>query len=110
MKHRLADAYVRVESARSAALGTAFAAADGTRGPELTRLAATAESVCSEAFTEVAGEMIQLHGGIGVTWEPDAHRYFKRAHGSSRLFGPPHRHRTRLAATLGLPGPAPVSR
>ncbi|GGR50954.1 hypothetical protein GCM10010282_49620 [Streptomyces roseolus] len=110
VKHRLADACVRVESARSAALGAAFAAADGARGPELTRLAATAKSVCSEAFSEVAGEMIQLHGGIGITWEHDAHRYFKRAHGSSRLFGPPHWHRARLAAVLGLPGPVPVSR
>ncbi|MFI0827757.1 acyl-CoA dehydrogenase family protein [Streptomyces roseolus] len=110
VKHRLADAYVRVESARSAALGAAFAAADGAHGPELTRLAATAKSVCSEAFSEVAGEMIQLHGGIGITWEHDAHRYFKRAHGSSRLFGPPHWHRARLAAALGLPGPVPVSR
>ncbi|MFD4370327.1 acyl-CoA dehydrogenase family protein [Streptomyces sp. NPDC058486] len=116
VKHRLADAYVRVESARSAALGAAFAAADGTRGEELTRLAATAKSVCSEAFSEVAGEMIQLHGGIGITWEHDAHRYFKRAHGAARLFGPPHWHRSRLATTLGLPAPAltphslPVSR
>ncbi|MFE5791576.1 acyl-CoA dehydrogenase family protein [Streptomyces sp. NPDC056503] len=120
VKHRLADAYVLVESARSAALGAAFAAADGARGPELTRLAATAGSVCSEACSEVAGEMIQLHGGIGVTWEHDAHRYFKRAHGSARLFGPPHWHRARLADALGLPDPvlvpvptpeaAPVSR
>ncbi|MFD6076420.1 acyl-CoA dehydrogenase family protein [Streptomyces hydrogenans] len=108
VKHRLADAYVRVESARSAALGAAFAAADGARGPELTRLAASAKSVCSEAFSEVAGEMIQLHGGIGITWEHDAHRYFKRAHGSARLFGPPHWHRSRLATALGLPDPVPV--
>ncbi|MGW6536271.1 acyl-CoA dehydrogenase family protein [Streptomyces sp. NPDC055051] len=108
VKHRLADAYVRVESARSAALGAAFAAADGTRGPELTRLAATAKSVCSEAFAEVAGETIQLHGGIGITWEHDAHRYLKRAHGSARLFGPPHWHRSRLATALGLPDPVPA--
>ncbi|MFC9490318.1 acyl-CoA dehydrogenase family protein [Streptomyces hydrogenans] len=108
VKHRLADAYVRVESARSAALGAAFAAADGARGTELTRLAASAKSVCSEAFSEVAGEMIQLHGGIGITWEHDAHRYFKRAHGSARLFGRPHWHRSRLATALGLPDPVPV--
>ncbi|KOV60612.1 acyl-CoA dehydrogenase [Streptomyces sp. MMG1121] len=100
VKHRLADAYVLVESARSAALGASFAAADGT--PELTRRAAAAKSACSEAFTAVAGEMIQLHGGIGITWEHDAHRYFKRAHGSAQLFGPPSWHRARLAADLGL--------
>ncbi|WP_282692506.1 acyl-CoA dehydrogenase family protein [Streptomyces sp. CC208A] len=107
VKHRLADAYVRVESARSAALGAAFAAATAGPGPELSRLAASAKSVCSEAFSEVAGETIQLHGGIGVTWEHDAHRYFKRAHGAAQLFGPPHWHRSRLAALLGLAPSAP---
>ncbi|MEU9860636.1 acyl-CoA dehydrogenase family protein [Streptomyces sp. NPDC047971] len=101
VKHRLADAYVLVESARSAALGAAFAAAADS--PDLARLAAGAKSACSEAFSAVAGEMIQLHGGIGITWEHDAHRYFKRAHGSAQLFGPPAWHRARLAAELGLP-------
>ncbi|MFD3533851.1 acyl-CoA dehydrogenase family protein [Streptomyces sp. NPDC058664] len=100
VKHRLADAYVLVEAARSAALGASFAAAADS--PELPRLAAAAKSACSEAFSTVAGEMIQLHGGIGITWEHDAHRYFKRAHGSAQLFGPPARHRARLAAGLGL--------
>lgn len=100
VKHRLADAYVLVESARSAALGAAFAA-DEDPGA-LPRAAAVAKSVCSEAFSAVAGEMIQLHGGIGITWEHDAHRYFKRAHGTGELFGPPAHHRTRLAAGLGL--------
>ncbi|MEV0748279.1 acyl-CoA dehydrogenase family protein [Streptomyces sp. NPDC050273] len=100
VKHRLAHAYVLVESARSTALGAAFAA-DADPGA-LPRAAAVAKSVCSEAFSAVAGEMIQLHGGIGITWEHDAHRYFKRAHGSGELFGPPARHRARLAAGLGL--------
>ncbi|MFF5712104.1 acyl-CoA dehydrogenase family protein [Streptomyces sp. NPDC012756] len=100
VKHRLADAYVLVESARSAALGASLAAATGD--PELSRRAAAAKSACSEAFSTVAGEMIQLHGGIGITWEHDAHRYFKRAHGSAQLFGPPAWHRARLAADLGL--------
>ncbi|MEV0323775.1 acyl-CoA dehydrogenase family protein [Streptomyces sp. NPDC050658] len=104
VKHRLADAYVRVESARSAALGAAFAAAEDS--PELTRRVAAAKSACSEAFSAVAGEMIQLHGGIGITWEHSAHRYFKRAHGSAQLFGPPAWHRRRLAAELGLTGDA----
>ncbi|MCX4790885.1 acyl-CoA/acyl-ACP dehydrogenase [Streptomyces sp. NBC_01221] len=100
VKHRLADAYVLVESARSAALGAALAAVEGS--PELSRSAAVAKSACSEAFSAVAGEMIQLHGGIGITWEHTAHRYFKRAHGSGRLFGPPSWHRGRLATGLGL--------
>ncbi|MFD7291961.1 acyl-CoA dehydrogenase family protein [Streptomyces sp. NPDC059897] len=100
VKHRLADAYVLVESARSAALGAAFAAA---HSPDFGRYASVAKSACSEAFSAVAGEMIQLHGGIGITWEHDAHRYFKRAHGSSQLFGTPARHRRRLTESLGLP-------
>ncbi|MFD4762775.1 acyl-CoA dehydrogenase family protein [Streptomyces sp. NPDC058439] len=100
VKHRLADAYVLVESARSAALGAALAAVEGS--PELSRSAAVAKSACSEAFSTVAGEMIQLHGGIGITWEHTAHRFFKRAHGSNRLFGPPSWHRGRLATGLGL--------
>ncbi|MFF2009852.1 acyl-CoA dehydrogenase family protein [Streptomyces sp. NPDC058195] len=101
VKHRLADAYVLVESARSAALGAAYAA--DTEPDALPRAAAVAKSVCSEAFSAVAGEMIQLHGGIGITWEHDAHRYFKRAHGAGELFGAPAHHRARLAAGLGLP-------
>lgn len=96
VKHRLADAYVLVESARSAALAAAFAAAEGS--PETTRLAAVAKSACTEAFSAVASEMIQLHGGIGITWEHGARHYFKRAHGSGRLFGPPAWHRGRPAA------------
>ena len=101
VKHRLADAYVLVESARSTALAAAFAAAEAA--PDLPMLAAAAKSACSEAFSAVAGEMIQLHGGIGITWEHDAHRYFKRAHGSAQLLGAPSWHRARLAAELGLP-------
>ncbi|MFF3933202.1 acyl-CoA dehydrogenase family protein [Streptomyces hirsutus] len=100
VKHRLADAYVLVESARSAALGAAFAADEDPAALE--RAAAVAKSVCSEAFSVVAGETIQLHGGIGITWEHDAHRYFKRAHGAGELFGAPAAHRARLAAGLGL--------
>ena len=100
VKHRLADAYVLVEAARSAAMGAAFAAAEGS--VELTCRAAVAKSACSEAFSAVAGEMIQLHGGIGITWEHDAHRYFKRAHSSSHLFGTPVWHRGRLSSELGL--------
>lgn len=103
VKHRLADAYVQVESARSAALGAAFAADEDPAA--LPRAAAVAKSVCSEAFSAVAGEMIQLHGGIGITWEHDAHRYFKRAHGSGELFGSPAGHRERLAVGLGMDRP-----
>jgi alkylation response protein AidB-like acyl-CoA dehydrogenase len=86
LKHRMADMYMQVETARSAA----YAASDS----EL--MAAVAKTYCSEAFCAVAGEMIQLHGGIGITWEHVAHRYFKRAHSSAQLFGQPHEYLTRL--------------
>lgn len=95
VKHRLADLHTAVEGARSLAL--AAAAADAA--PDL---AAAAKSACSEAYAYVAGEMIQLHGGIGITWEHEAHEYFKRAHGSAQLFGSPAAHRERLAARLGF--------
>ncbi|WP_275888248.1 acyl-CoA dehydrogenase family protein, partial [Nonomuraea lactucae] len=59
--------------------------------------AAIAGSYCTEAYLAAAGENIQLHGGIGVTWEHSAHRYFKRATSDAELFGPPRAHRARLA-------------
>ncbi|MEU6379356.1 acyl-CoA dehydrogenase family protein [Streptomyces sp. NPDC046909] len=100
VKHRLADMYVLVEGARSAALGAAVAALGDPS--ELARLSAVAKSACSEAFSAVAAETIQLHGGIGITWEHDAHRYFKRAHGSAQLFGSAAWHRRRLSVAVGL--------
>ncbi|MET9610357.1 acyl-CoA dehydrogenase family protein [Streptomyces sp. NPDC006512] len=99
VKHRLADMHTAVETSRSLALAAAAAGAP----PEL---AAAARSACSQAYAYVAGEMIQLHGGIGITWEHEAHAFFKRSHGSAQLFGTPSAHRSRLAATLGFT-PAP---
>ena len=90
LKHRMADLHVRLEAARSAA----YAAAGGTLP------AAAAKAYCSDAFTAIAGESIQLHGGIAITWEHDAHLYFKRAHGSAALFGSPDHHRRRLEGML----------
>ncbi|MFI7121582.1 acyl-CoA dehydrogenase family protein [Amycolatopsis sp. NPDC049868] len=90
LKHRMADLHVLVETARSAA----YAA------PESSRLAAVAKVHCSEALATVAGEMIQLHGGIAITWEHPAHRYFKRAHGAARLFGSPGEHLGRVRPPL----------
>ncbi|HUQ55840.1 acyl-CoA dehydrogenase family protein [Lentzea sp.] len=88
LKHRMADLHVLVETARSAA---------GAVRDEVS--AAVAKVYCSEAFFTVAAEMIQLHGGIAITWEHDAHLYFKRAHGSGQLFGSPRVHLARLAET-----------
>ncbi len=93
LKHRMADMYVLVESSRSAALAAGEALDRGDADAPLA--VATAKAYCSEAFSAVAAEMIQLHGGIGITWEHDAHLYFKRAHSSSQLFGDPATHLAR---------------
>jgi alkylation response protein AidB-like acyl-CoA dehydrogenase len=98
LQHRMADLYVLVESARSLSYAAASAAAEGA--PDLGLRAAAAKAYCSEALARVAGQMIQLHGAIGITWEHDAHRYFKRAHGSGQLFGGPAEHIARVAATV----------
>ena len=103
VKHRLADLYTLLESARSASYAAAFAAAgSASSGPELTIAASRAKAYCSEAFTTIAGEAIQLHGGIGITWEHPIHLYFKRAHATSQLFGTPAWHRRRYARAVGL--------
>jgi alkylation response protein AidB-like acyl-CoA dehydrogenase len=97
LKHRMADMLVDVETSRSASWAAAWSAASGDTG--LAARAATAKAWCSEALDRVAAETVQLHGGIAITWEHDAHLYFKRAHATSQLFGQPHEHRQRLAAT-----------
>ena len=81
LKHRMADLYVAVQAARAAVRDAV--ASPGPVRAALARLAAT------EAFCTVAGEAIQLHGGIAITWEHDMHLYFKRAYSSAQLFGPP---------------------
>ncbi|GGP15753.1 acyl-CoA/acyl-ACP dehydrogenase [Nonomuraea glycinis] len=96
VKHRLADLYVLVESARSVSRDAARALADDA--PDLGVRAATAQAYCAEAYAAVAAETIQLHGGIGFTWEHEAHLHFKRAHAAAALFGSPAWHRARLAA------------
>ncbi|MCW2504662.1 MAG: acyl-CoA dehydrogenase domain protein [Actinomycetia bacterium] len=98
IQHRLADLHVLAESARS--LSYAAATALSTGAADASRLAAVAKVACSEAFERVAGEMIQLHGGIGITWEHDAHLYFKRAHATAHLFGHPRDHAGRLATMV----------
>ncbi len=106
IQHRLAEMHVLVESARALAYRAAEVADAAVRvgepgaAAELPLLAAAAKAYCSEALATVAGEMIQLHGAIGITWEHDAHRYFKRAHGSAQLFGPPSAHLARIATAV----------
>lgn len=103
VKHRLADLMVLVDQARSLALAATDATVDRT--PEAAQLAAAAAALCGDAFRTAAGEMLQLHGGIGVTWEHDAHLYLKRAHADAHLAGSPADHRRRLAPTLLAPLP-----
>ena len=95
LKHRMADMLVLVEMSRSAAWAAAYAVATGAGDAD--QLAHVAKSYCCEAFSQVAGEMIQLHGGIAITWEHDAHLFFKRAHALGQLFGAPLEHRAALS-------------
>ncbi|WP_432753146.1 acyl-CoA dehydrogenase family protein [Streptomyces sp. JL2001] len=94
VKHRLADLYVQLESARSLAHCAAWEPGTG----------ALALAAALEALRAVSGETIQLHGGIGFTWEHEAHLYFKRAAADELLFGPVHRLRARAAEATGLFG------
>ncbi|WP_055553898.1 acyl-CoA dehydrogenase family protein [Streptomyces sp. NBRC 110028] len=98
VKHRLADVLVALEAARSAsAYATACAA---VAPPQLPVAACAAAVVCSETFRLATAEYVQLHGGIGFTWEHPAHLYVRRARGGEALFGTADRHRTRLAALV----------
>ena len=100
IKHKCADMLLEVESARSAAYYGAWAAAEDS--DELPVVASLAKSYCSEAYFHAAAENIQIHGGIGFTWEHDAHLYFKRAKSSELLFGDPAYHRELLAQRIGI--------
>ena len=92
LKHRMADLYVAVQSAR-AVVNEAVAEPSPTS-------AALARFSASEAFSKVAGEAVQMHGGIAITWEHDIQLYFKRAHGSAQLLGPPREHLRRLESEV----------
>ncbi|MEP9365219.1 acyl-CoA dehydrogenase family protein [Nocardioides sp. CN2-186] len=91
LKHRMADMLVLVEMSRSASWAASYAVATHADNADL--LAHAAKSYCSEALAHVASETVQLHGGIAITWEHDAHLVFKRAHALGQLFGAPHEHR-----------------
>lgn len=99
LKHRMADMLLQVETSRSASWAAAWSAA--TSGADLPGLAAVAKAWCSEAASAVAAETVQLHGGVAITWEHDAHLVFKRAHATAELFGPARVHRRRLAELEG---------
>jgi alkylation response protein AidB-like acyl-CoA dehydrogenase len=92
LKHRMADLYVAVQAARAVVNEAVFQ--PSATSASLARVAA------SEAFSTVAAEGIQLHGGIAITWEHDMHLYFKRAHGSLQLLGPPREHLRQLESEV----------
>jgi len=98
VKHRLANLLVDVEHARSTAYHAVWALSDGSDDPALAT--SIAQAVCSAALTHVAADTIQVHGGIGFTWEHRAHLYFKRAATDAALLGSPEQHRDRIAAMV----------
>jgi alkylation response protein AidB-like acyl-CoA dehydrogenase len=100
VKHLCAEMLLELESARSAAFYAASAAARDDA--DLPTAAAVAKSCCSEAFVRIAADALHVHGGLGFTWDHDAHLYFKRARSSAQLFGDPAHHRELLARHLGL--------
>src|SRR5919106_6382749 len=100
IKHKCADMLLEVESAKSAAYYGAWCAAE--LNDELPEVACLAKAYCSEAYFHSAAENIQIHGGIGFTWEHPAHLYFKRAKSSELLFGDPTYHRELLAQRIGI--------
>ncbi|HEX3564667.1 MAG TPA: acyl-CoA dehydrogenase, partial [Acidimicrobiales bacterium] len=100
IKHKCADMLLEVESSKSAAYYAGWAAAEDS--DELPVVASLAKSYCSEAYFHAAAENIQIHGGIGFTWEHPAHLYFKRAKSSELLFGDPAYHRELLAQRIGI--------
>ncbi len=100
IKHKCADMLLEVESAKSAAYYGMWCAAE--MNDELPSVASLAKAYCSEAYFHSAAENIQIHGGIGFTWEHPAHLYFKRAKSSELLFGDPTYHRELLAQRIGI--------
>jgi alkylation response protein AidB-like acyl-CoA dehydrogenase len=100
IKHKCADMLLEVESGKSAAYYAAWAAAEDN--DELPVAASLAKAYCSDAYFHAAAENIQIHGGIGFTWEHDAHLYFKRAKSSEILFGDATYHRELLAQRIGI--------
>jgi alkylation response protein AidB-like acyl-CoA dehydrogenase len=100
LKHRLADLLLEVESLRSAVHYAAAAVADGSE--EIPVVASLIKAYASETYFHVAAENIQIHGGIGFTWEHDAHLYFKRAKSSELFLGDATYHRDRLANRINL--------
>ncbi len=104
VKHKAADMMLQTEVARSAVYYAACVAQEALEGGplagELREAASVAKSYCSDAYFAIAGDALQLFGGVGFTWEYDVHLYFKRAKSSEHLLGNGTQHRERLASAL----------
>jgi alkylation response protein AidB-like acyl-CoA dehydrogenase len=117
IKHRLADLLLEVELSRSAAYQAAQTLAscgdlrtiDQEKHRRLTEHASLAKAAVCETYLQTALETIQLHGGIGFTWENDTHLWFKRAKSSEVLFGTPAEHRERMMAAIETATPSQES-
>jgi alkylation response protein AidB-like acyl-CoA dehydrogenase len=102
IKHQCADMLVELESARSLIRDAARVGASDASDDDLALAASMTKSYVSEAFFRCAASTIQIHGGIGFTWEHDAHLFFKRARSSAQLLGDATHHRDRVARRIGL--------
>ena len=100
IKHMCADMLLEIESARSAAYYAGWAAAEDDE--ELPAVASLAKAYCSDAYFHAAANTIQIHGGVGFTWDHDAHLYFKRAKSSELFLGDPSYHRELFAQRSGI--------
>jgi alkylation response protein AidB-like acyl-CoA dehydrogenase len=100
IKHKCANMLMEVEMARSAAYYAGWAAAEDPE--ELSLAASLSKAYCSDAYFHAAAENIQIHGGIGFTWEHDAHLYFRRAKSSEIYLGDATYHRELVAQKLGV--------
>ena len=99
IKHKCADMLIELELAKSAAYYAAAALDD--KGSNITALASMAKSAAGDAYMHIAAETIQIHGGIGFTWDQDTHLWFKRAKSSEVFFGDPAYHRERMMQHWG---------
>lgn len=113
VKHKLADVLIAVEESRSATWATARAldAADTSAGTDsdAALFALATAAVCGTAYVKAASDNVQVHGGIGYTWEHGAHLHVKRSRGSAVLFGTPAEHRRALSRLLPLLQDNPTS-
>jgi alkylation response protein AidB-like acyl-CoA dehydrogenase len=103
IKHKAAEVMLELESARSAAYWSWWVASQpGVAARDLADAASVAKSACNEALSRAAAENVQIHGGVGFTWEFDCHLFYRRAKAAEILFGDPTWHRARIAEQLGF--------